>query len=605
MPYPNEHALRLKSPGIFDKDSFRRTAGGSLYGGAVKVPGTIGMIWAKLSGKSKPSDPPILQALRFKKTSWTVTAAKAWIKKNIKQTGTFEPASTSATEQSDNYDPSEDVIWGDDEQYDGGTELSEDDLLLMSEEGDGETADGVQAQAEAQAQAQAQEEQLMTDSEEDGETADEGSSTDSGAKDPDGSEYAEDIEEDDDDENDEDDQETYTVEDVELFSAGTWKGDKYTTDDLDQIVVNFALLRQTIKPPFVLGHGDQALLRASGLPAAGWVTKLRRVGKKLIADIAEAPRAVYNLIKKKAYKRISCEIYQNYQDSKGKRHGLALARVAILGGDIPAVKTLKDIEALYADNTHDNEIRTVTYTMPETKETLDKKKEIEDEETEETPGEEENEETAEEEEEEEEETSEEETQEDTSNDTEKDKTEQSTQSDTELVEKIKALEGIVKAQDVKIASIEEESARQLEEAAVVKDEAFLDKLTEAGTFPPALREKSLLLMSAYRQETGILKYTEKVDEKDVEMESTAYDIFTNILETLPTMIEMSELGTSENKRPGSGGSSTGKEDKQYKHIDGYDVKDVEIADAADKYYEEHKADGITYSDALIKVQREV
>ena len=117
MPYPNEHAYRLKSPGLFDKDAFRTTAGGSLYGGKVKVPGTVNVIWAKLKGRAKPSDPPILQSLRFKKTSWSVVKAKEWLKQNIPQKGIFEPASsTAATEQSMQYDPSDEVIWGDDDQ---------------------------------------------------------------------------------------------------------------------------------------------------------------------------------------------------------------------------------------------------------------------------------------------------------------------------------------------------------------------------------------------------------------------------------------------------------------------------------------------------------
>lgn len=91
MPYENEHSARLRNPKDFDKDSFRRTAGGTIYG-SKKVPKTIGIIWAKLKGKSKPSDPPIPQALRFPTKSWTVQKAKKWLKDNNIKYQAFEPA---------------------------------------------------------------------------------------------------------------------------------------------------------------------------------------------------------------------------------------------------------------------------------------------------------------------------------------------------------------------------------------------------------------------------------------------------------------------------------------------------------------------------------
>ena len=91
MPYPNEHSVRLKNPKDFAKDSFRRTNGGTIYG-KIKVPKTIAIIWAKLKGKSKPSDPPIPQALRFPTKNWTVQKAKDWLKKNNVKYQSFEPA---------------------------------------------------------------------------------------------------------------------------------------------------------------------------------------------------------------------------------------------------------------------------------------------------------------------------------------------------------------------------------------------------------------------------------------------------------------------------------------------------------------------------------
>jgi len=63
-PYPNEHAARLRDPGDFDPDSFRRKNDGTIYG-KIKVPSTIAVIWAKLKAHSGPKDNPIPQALRF------------------------------------------------------------------------------------------------------------------------------------------------------------------------------------------------------------------------------------------------------------------------------------------------------------------------------------------------------------------------------------------------------------------------------------------------------------------------------------------------------------------------------------------------------------
>ena len=81
MPFPGEHSARLKNPKDFAADSFRRTNGGTIYG-KIKVPKTIAIIWAKLKGKSKPSDPVIPQALRFPTKSWSVQKAKKWLKDN-------------------------------------------------------------------------------------------------------------------------------------------------------------------------------------------------------------------------------------------------------------------------------------------------------------------------------------------------------------------------------------------------------------------------------------------------------------------------------------------------------------------------------------------
>ncbi|KKM48094.1 hypothetical protein LCGC14_1558010 [marine sediment metagenome] len=90
-PYPNEHSARLQSPDKFDPKSFRRTSGGTLYG-SKKITSTVSIIWGKLKGKAKPSDPPIAQALRFPTKNWTAAKAKKWLGDNEMKYMSFESA---------------------------------------------------------------------------------------------------------------------------------------------------------------------------------------------------------------------------------------------------------------------------------------------------------------------------------------------------------------------------------------------------------------------------------------------------------------------------------------------------------------------------------
>lgn len=99
MPFENQHAARVQPPGRFDPDSYRTTAGGKLFGGRLKVPSTINVIWAKLIGKSAPSDPPILQSLRFKTKYWTLARAKAWLKKHNVKYRLLEKATGTAKQE--------------------------------------------------------------------------------------------------------------------------------------------------------------------------------------------------------------------------------------------------------------------------------------------------------------------------------------------------------------------------------------------------------------------------------------------------------------------------------------------------------------------------
>lgn len=133
---------------------------------------------------------------------------------------------------------------------------------------------------------------------------------------------------------------------VEIFATGVHRNKKFTADEIDEIVANFPKFKAIVQPPMVLGHDEnQEILQNSGLPALGWAQKIYRDGEKLRGDFSDVPDVVKLAIQKKRYKRISAEIYPNFEEG-GKGHGLMLRRVGLLGADIPEVKNLADVVAL-------------------------------------------------------------------------------------------------------------------------------------------------------------------------------------------------------------------------------------------------------------------
>jgi hypothetical protein len=138
------------------------------------------------------------------------------------------------------------------------------------------------------------------------------------------------------------------IKGVEVFSTGTWNGDAYTVADLDEMVRAYTETNAKVKPSVKLGHSDnQALLQKEGYPSAGWVTGLYRLGEKLLADLSDIPDKVGALIEKKAYRKVSSEVYWNI-NFEGTVYKRMLSAVALLGQEMPAVTTLSDILGLYA-----------------------------------------------------------------------------------------------------------------------------------------------------------------------------------------------------------------------------------------------------------------
>ena len=78
MPFPNEHAARIKEPDQFDK--IRREETGD------KSFGDVDVIWGVKDNKAE------VQAFRFKANKFTEAEAKAWLKDNDFKAILFEPA---------------------------------------------------------------------------------------------------------------------------------------------------------------------------------------------------------------------------------------------------------------------------------------------------------------------------------------------------------------------------------------------------------------------------------------------------------------------------------------------------------------------------------
>lgn len=144
--------------------------------------------------------------------------------------------------------------------------------------------------------------------------------------------------------------ELHTIEGVEIFSTGTWNEEEVTDEHLQGMVKAFKENKNGLRPFLKLGHDEnQKLLQEDGHPAAGWIDNLRVVGDKLVADFVDVPKNIYQLIKNKAYRSVSSEVFHNIKIGK-KMYERMLAAVALLGADIPAVMNLKEILAQYKKN---------------------------------------------------------------------------------------------------------------------------------------------------------------------------------------------------------------------------------------------------------------
>lgn len=137
------------------------------------------------------------------------------------------------------------------------------------------------------------------------------------------------------------------IDSVEIMSVGRWNGKDITDEKLDQVIEAFQATKDFSLPVLKLGHNaEQDLLKKDGLPAAGYVSNVYKKGNKLLADFVDIPDKIFKLLKKKAYKKVSVELYSGLKFD-GKTYPTFLGAVALLGADLPAMQNLNDILSMY------------------------------------------------------------------------------------------------------------------------------------------------------------------------------------------------------------------------------------------------------------------
>lgn len=143
-----------------------------------------------------------------------------------------------------------------------------------------------------------------------------------------------------------------TINNLEIFAAGThnaMSGKVTVTEaDLDKIVDAFNSLEGTniVKPHLKLGHTDAQKWfgQKDGIPSLGWIVRVWREGKKLLANVANVPDALIDMIKGGRYHNVSAEIFWNAGiEHEGQTFSRVLSAVSILGVEMPAVKTLEGL----------------------------------------------------------------------------------------------------------------------------------------------------------------------------------------------------------------------------------------------------------------------
>lgn len=154
---------------------------------------------------------------------------------------------------------------------------------------------------------------------------------------------------------------------VEIFATGFWnEAYKINEQTLKGIAKAFNNLKEYHDVPLKIGHNDEQPL-TDGEPAIGWVDKVWVEGNKLFAKFVDMPQIVFNAMQKKLYKHVSVELDTGVEH-KGEDYEYVLSGVALLGADIPAVNTLKDLKAYMSSGELSFKKRVLFTALTETKE---------------------------------------------------------------------------------------------------------------------------------------------------------------------------------------------------------------------------------------------
>lgn len=153
--------------------------------------------------------------------------------------------------------------------------------------------------------------------------------------------------------------ELVTIPNVTLIETGDWNASTgpvtFTTDDLYAAVA--ALDDPAVKLPRMrFGHtGNVPMVESAGgfeeQPCVGKFTNLRveQDGTALVADLVGVPKWLAEILPV-AYPNRSVEAYFEVRTSTGKKHGMVVTSVALLGENLPAVQTLEDLEMMFSDD---------------------------------------------------------------------------------------------------------------------------------------------------------------------------------------------------------------------------------------------------------------
>ena len=143
-----------------------------------------------------------------------------------------------------------------------------------------------------------------------------------------------------------DDLPTIDIEGVELIYPGTFDAasgrSEISEQDIDDLIAWHEATAEDVEVPVRLGHWAD-----DSAPAEGWVTRLRKVGAKLVADFQRVSLALADQIKAGRYGPRSVGLNRHVEYA-GKEWPVVLDHVALLGAVQPAVSGLNKLADLFS-----------------------------------------------------------------------------------------------------------------------------------------------------------------------------------------------------------------------------------------------------------------